>query len=56
MKDCSNLYVISSIACTLAECLSEKELALLSADLMTLGDMLASIAARRSLCRDDNEN
>lgn len=53
MNNCSNLYLLSTIACQLAGCLSEDELAILSADLMTLGDMLASIAARRAACKDE---
>ncbi|MGN0299692.1 MAG: DUF6774 domain-containing protein [Lachnospiraceae bacterium] len=53
MNHCSNLYLLSTLACKLAECLSEDELAVLSADLMTLGDMLASIIARQSACKDN---
>jgi hypothetical protein len=45
---CSSLYFLSSVACKLAECLSEEEAAILSADLMTLSDMIASILARQS--------
>lgn len=53
MNNCSNLYLLSSIACKLSECLSPEEIAVLSADLMTLGDMLASLLARQALCKDD---
>ena len=53
MNQCPNLYLLSTIACRLAECLDEKELALLSADLMTLGDMLASLLAREAICKDE---
>lgn len=52
MNNCSNLFLLSAIACNLSECLSDEELAVLSADLMTLGDMLASILARRAACND----
>lgn len=52
MNQCSNLYLLSTIACRLAECFDEKELALLSADLMTLGDMLASLLAHEAICKD----
>lgn len=48
MKDCSNLYFLSTIACKLAECLPEEELTLLSADLVVLSDMLANIVARKN--------
>lgn len=53
MKDCSNLYYLSTIACKLSECLSEEELAVLSADLVALGDMLANILARKTLLKDE---
>lgn len=48
MKECANLFLLSTIACRLTECLAEKEIAILSADLMTLGDMLASLLAHRA--------
>ena len=50
MNSCSNLFYLSTIACKLSECLSEKELAALSADLVVLSDMLANILAQRNLC------
>ena len=52
MKNCSNLYFLSTLACRLSECLDENELHILSADLSTLGDMLASISERQDACRD----
>lgn len=52
MKNCSNLYFLSTLACQLSECLNENELHILSADLSTLGDMLVSISARQDACRD----
>lgn len=52
MNNCSNLYLLSTIACKISECISDEELAVLSADLMTLGDMLASILAREALCKE----
>lgn len=45
MKNCSNLYFLSTLACQLSECLDEDELSILSANLSTLGDMLESILA-----------
>ena len=54
MNKCSNLYFLSTLACKLAECLTEEELAVLSSDLVVLGDMLASIATRQTACGDDN--
>lgn len=56
MENCSNLFYLSTIACKLSECLSDKELAALSADLMTLSDMLASILTHRELCNNDDTN
>ena len=57
MKNCSNLYFLSTLACKIGDCLSEEELAVLSADLVLLGDMLANIIARDVLCSktDDKE-
>ena len=55
MKNCSNLFYLSSIACKLCECLSEKELAALSADLVVLGDMLANIIAHQTFCSPETE-
>ena len=52
--DCSHLFFLSTIACKLSECLSEKELAELSADLVVLSDMLANILAYSVTNADDN--
>jgi hypothetical protein len=46
MNSCTNLYFLSTLACQLAQCLDETELEILSADLTTLADMLASILVR----------
>lgn len=50
---CTNLYFLSTIACQLTECLDEKELERLSADLTTLGYMIESLLAHQSLCKDE---
>ncbi len=50
MQTCSNLFFLSALSCQLADCLSNDEIALLAADLVVLSDMLASIAARNSIC------
>ncbi len=55
MKNCSNLFFLSTIACNLAECLSEAELAKLSADLVVLSDMLANIITQEALCKECKE-
>ena len=52
-SSCQNLYILSSIACQLAECLDEEELEILSADLMTLADMIESLLAHQSACKND---
>lgn len=46
-QDCTNLYFLSSIACQLANCLDEKELEVLSADLTTLGYMIESLLTHK---------
>lgn len=50
MKNCSNLILLSGIACQLAECLSAEALLVLSADLVVLGDMLANLSTRKDVC------
>lgn len=52
MNHCSNLIFLSTIACKLAECLEEKELAVLAAELVALGDMLEAELARKEACKD----
>lgn len=51
MDNCSNLFYLSAVACQLSECLSEKEIAALAADLVVLSDMLANILAHQE-CTD----
>ena len=53
MKNCSNLYYLSTLAYKLSECLSEEELAVLSADLVALGDMVANILAHQTLLKNE---
>ena len=48
MLNCQNLYILSTVACQLAECISEEDLEVLAADLSTLGDMLSGILARKA--------
>ena len=47
-NNCSNLHLLSTIACQLSECLSREDLTILAADLTTLSDMLTSILARQN--------
>ena len=54
MNSCSNLIVLSTLACQLAECLSDEEISVLSADLLVLSDMLANILARKNACEACN--
>lgn len=49
----TNLYLLSTIACQLTECLSEEELEMLSSDLTALGYMIESLLAHQSVCMDD---
>ncbi len=50
MSNCSNLFFLSTLACQLADCLSNDELSILSSDLVTLSDMIGSILARNEAC------
>ena len=48
MKNCKNLYLLSALACQLADCMDENELEILDADLNVLSDMISAILARES--------
>lgn len=50
MKNCTDLYLLSTIACKIAECVTEEELALLAINFTTLGDMLSVIATKQAIC------
>ena len=52
---CSNLYLLSTVACQLSECMSKEDLAQLSADLVVLSDMLANILVRKEACSAPKE-
>ncbi len=43
MNSCSNLYLLSSLACQISASLSNEDIAMLAADLVVLSDMLANI-------------
>jgi hypothetical protein len=49
MQNCSNPYFLSTLACQLADCMSDDEIAILAADLVVLSDMLANITARNAV-------
>lgn len=51
-RNCSNLYVLSTLACQVSECMSEEELRRLSADLIALGYMIESLLAHQSECEE----
>lgn len=55
MKNCSNLFYLSSVAYKLSECMSEEELAVFASVLIVLGDMLASILARQACVKDEQD-
>lgn len=52
-NNCQNLYLLSTIACQFAECLDEKELEMLSANLIALGYMIESLLAHQNVCGND---
>lgn len=55
MDECELVLFISTIACTIAKCYDDDELALLGSMFSQLGDSLATIAARRDLCNKDDK-
>lgn len=52
MNNCTDLYLLSTIACELSNCLSEDELAVLASSLVVLGEMLESVLVRKERCGD----
>lgn len=44
---CPNLFLLSAIACKLAEILTKDELDILSANLLALGDLLEVVLAHQ---------
>ena len=52
-NNCANLYILSTVACQLAECLDEQELESLSVELITLGYMLESLLTSQPECKDE---
>ncbi|MGN0203086.1 MAG: DUF6774 domain-containing protein [Coprococcus sp.] len=53
---CSDLYLLSTLACRLAECLDNDELSVLATSLTALGDMLEVVIARQAACKNDEAN
>ena len=52
MKNCFDLYFLSTIACKLPECLSKEELAVLAASLKALGEMLEVVLTSQEACKE----
>lgn len=53
--NCSRLYLLSTLACELSNCLPENELNKLSTDLVVLSDMLSHLIAHKDdtdTCKD----
>lgn len=53
MNNCTDIYALSAIACKLAECLPEDELAVLATQLTALGDILQVLLAKQALCKKE---
>lgn len=56
MNGCTDLYVLSTVACKLAECLTEEELSIVAANLTALGDMLQVIINKQAVCKKENHD
>lgn len=54
MNHCADLYLLSTIACELANCLTEDELTILAINLTALGDLLAVIATKQAVCAKES--
>ena len=55
MNNCSSLYVLSTIACQLSECLTKDELELLAANLRVLSEMIEVISVRQTICEKSEQ-
>ena len=55
MNHCSDLYVLSTVACQLSECLSKEELELLAVNLRALGEMLEVISVQNTICEKSEQ-
>jgi len=56
MNECELVIFVSYIACSLAKCLSEDELALLSAVFVQLGDTIATMLTKREISEKFEDN
>ena len=56
MKKCCNLYLLSTIACQLVECLSSEDASILSSDLVVLSDMMANLITRDKACEEKTQD
>lgn len=50
--NCTNLYFLSTIACQLETCLTEKELEWLAVNLKALGELLELAFIQQTSCRE----
>ena len=53
MKGCTDLYLLSTIACKMADCLTDDELAILAINLTALGDLLQVALTKRTICEKE---
>ena len=59
MNSCTDVLLITTLACQIAECLTDNELAQLAADTLLLSDALNAIAVRRTIavaCKEQIAN
>ncbi|BCJ95977.1 hypothetical protein acsn021_35460 [Anaerocolumna cellulosilytica] len=53
MQSCELVTFVTAVACTMSQCYSEDELAVIAAVFTQLGDTLTTILAQEQLCSDD---
>lgn len=53
MQSCELVTFVTAVACTMSQCYSEDELAVIAAVFSQLGDTLATILAQEQLCSND---
>jgi len=55
MNSCELATFVSATACSISNCVTEKELELLAAVFSQLGDTITTILTHRGLCNNDDD-
>ena len=56
MSPCELVSFVTAVSCSIANCCSEDEMAVLAAVFTQLGDTLATIAVQREICQGEPDS